>query len=409
VTIKSEGAVRRNASPALRARLTGALALALSIPLLPSTPVLAADGGSLDGLTFEALAYFDYSNGQAPLADGLQTDYNRFKLTRGYFTMRNRFNDWMGMRLTMDLTQDDSGDYKRREKYFYAELKPRDAGFLTNMKAEIGIGHMPWLDFEEHINPYRCQGTMAVERAGTFNSADVGVSLQGYFGEKMDDAKERTGNSHYAGRVGSWHVGVYNGGGYHAEEMNENKALEGRLTFRPLADALPGLQLSYLGIIAKGNQEPVAEAVKADDGIPDYNVHLGMLSFEHPVLTLTAQFFTTDGNAKGAWVDGEGGALKTQGWSGFANVKLDGAGGRWNLFGRYDHFDADSDDVIAAESAYDMVLGGFAYDLYKGNMLLVAYESTTYDADSGGKGEIPSIGENLGDESRIQIVYQIKL
>lgn len=47
-----------------------------------------------------------------------------------------------------------------RLKYLYAELRPPDAGPFTDMKSEIGMGHIPWLDFEEHINPYRCQGTM---------------------------------------------------------------------------------------------------------------------------------------------------------------------------------------------------------------------------------------------------------
>ena len=56
------------------------------------------------------------------------------------------------------------------------------------MKTEVGLGHIPWLDFEESVNPYRCQGTMAIERAGVFNSADLGVSIRGDFGGKLEDA-----------------------------------------------------------------------------------------------------------------------------------------------------------------------------------------------------------------------------
>jgi len=78
----------------------------------------------------------------------------------------------------------------------------------------------------------------------------------------------------YPGRYGSFSLGIYNGGGYHAKEKNQNKVLEGRLTLRPLPAALPGLQLSYFGLVGKGNQ--AAE--------PHWNAHLGMVSYEddHP-------------------------------------------------------------------------------------------------------------------------------
>jgi hypothetical protein len=372
-----------------------------------------------EGVTFEALAYIEYSYGKKPLSGDTESNCNSFQVTRGYLTFKREATPWLGFRYTLDVHQDDAGNYRRRDKYLYAELSPRDFGFLTHMKSEIGIGHMPWLDFEEHINPYRCQGTMAIERAGTFNSADVGVSLRGCFGESMPNAKERTGNSHYAGRYGSWHLGLYNGGGYHATENNENKALEGRLTVRPLPDVVPGLQLSYLGIFGKGNVVEPAAADMAASGIPDYKVHLGMLSFEHPALIVTGQIFTTVGNAEGNWTDPvTGEALTTSGYSAFANWKLPGSEGRWSLFGRYDHFDADADDVIACETAYDMVFGGIAYDLYKGNLLMLGFETTDYADNALGKGRVPTailLGEggeslgNLGKDQKIQIVFQIKL
>ncbi|MDY6951852.1 MAG: hypothetical protein SWE60_10085, partial [Thermodesulfobacteriota bacterium] len=226
----------------------------------------------LKGVKVGMLAYIDYSSGVTPEHHDGESSYNEFRLTRGYFTVKKKLFPWMHTRVTIDTHQDDTGDYKNRLKYLYAELRPPDFGFLTNMKSEIGLGHIPWLDFEEHINPYRCQGTMAVERAGTFNSADAGVSLRGYFGGKLKDAAEKTGSHYYDGKYGSWHLGVYNGSGYHASEENNNKALEGRLTVRPLPEAIPGLQLSYFGISAEGNKE----AVNGD--YPDYNVNLGMVS-----------------------------------------------------------------------------------------------------------------------------------
>jgi hypothetical protein len=386
-------------------RHTGALPLIL-LGVFAASSALADSGSEsnpLKGVTFEALGYVDYSAGQTPLAEGLETDYNRFMLTRGYFTFKKKVNDWMSVRITMDIHQDETGDYKRRDKYYYAELKPPDAGFLTHMTSEIGVGHMPWLDFEEHVNPYRCQGTMPMERAGTFNSADAGVSLRGYFGETIEDAAEKTGNSHYAGRYGSWHLGIYNGGGYHASEANENKVAEGRITIRPLPDIIPGLQFSYLGIFGKGNVAP-------QSSIPDYQVNLGMVSYEHPQVVATAQVFMTEGNAKGTWVTPEGDALKTLGYSAFGNVKLPGMENRLSAFGRVDYFDSDADDVYSDQTTYTMVIGGVAFSVHKGNLVMLVFETTDYGADFGvGKGRLPVIGAGAGNDQKVQVVYQIKI
>ena len=375
----------------------------LAVSIILAGQALAGETGSgsslsaLEGIKIKSLAYLDYSNGKSPLSGDRDTSYNSFAITRGYFTLEKTMNPWMAMRLTMDVHQDETGDYKVREKYFYAALMPKDLGPFTEIKSEIGLGHIPWLDFEEHINPYRCQGTMAIERAGVFNSADLGISLQGNFGKPLEGAKEKTGNSHYTGRYGSWHVGVYNGGGYHAAEVNENKVPQWRFTLRPMPDVLPGLQLSYFGVFGKGNT--IAD--------PDYSVYLGMISFEHPTVTLTAQYFQTEGNAKGAWVTGSGRELKTAGFSAFGNFRMPVADKRLSVFGRYDYFDSDKDNLVAEETAYNMVIGGFSYDMYKGNLLLVSLETTSYDRNAGAKGKTPTVNNNLGDDWKLQAVYQI--
>ena len=373
--------------------------LSVLFMLILGVSAFADEGGNdiLKGTKFEVVGYLDYSNGRSPLPNDEYTEYNEFGLKRAYFTFKKTFPAWIGMRVTMDAHQDDTGDYKIREKYFYAELRGNGAGPFTDLKSEIGLGHIPWLDFEEHINPYRCQGTMAIERAGIFNSADLGVSLRGNFGGKLDEAKAKTGNSHYDGKYGSWHIGVYNGGGYHADENNENKTLQGRVTFRPVPEYIPGLQLSYFTIYGKGNVETE----------PDYNVNLGMISYESPMLAVTAQYYITDGNAKGNWLDGTDNSLKTAGYSLFGRVApfnhIDLA-----FFGRYDYFDSDKDAVISDKGNYSMIVAGFAYNLYKGNMVIFDIETTSYDDDCGGKGKTPVVGNMLGDDLKVQLVYQVK-
>jgi hypothetical protein len=363
---------------------------------------------ALESLKFEALGYIDYSNGQSPLPADKTEKYNKFSLTRGYLTVRKTINPWMGIRVTTDLTQDASGQYIIRQKYLYAELAPPNLGPLTEMKTEIGMGHIPWLDFEENIDLYRAQGTMPLERAGVLSSADIGVNIRGDLSGRLSDAKAKTGNSSYDGRYGSWQLGVYNGGGYSAAENNENKVLEGRLSIRPLPDIIPGLQISYFGLTGKGNtRSPLS------GDFPDYDVNLGMLSFEHSTVTLNAQYFITNGNAKGVWIadstsTAPGKALKTDGYSIFGNLRIPSTKNRLSAFGRYDFFNIDKDKIIADKAGYTMIVGGLSYDLYNGNMLVADYELTTYQDNAGTKGNLPRPGNKLGDESKFQLVYQLK-
>lgn len=397
------------------------LVLLIAVSLLATTVRAEEEANqtvdkSLLGLKLGVLAYVDYSEGEMPLPNGKEMYYNRFGLTRGYFTVKKSMTDWMGMRLTMDVKQESkasgaklNGSYVVRMKYFYAELKPEDFGFFTNMKSEIGLGHIPWLDFEEHINPYRSQGTMAIETAHVFNSADLGVSLRGYFGGKLEGAEEKTGSHYYDGRLGSWHIGIYNGGGYHEVENNQNKLAEGRVTIRPLPGLIPGLQLSYLGIFGEGNQAKAAVVGSITlKNIPDYQVNNYMLSFEHPMVVITGQYYTTEGNQSGTWIEPDGDALDTEGWSVFGNFKIPGTNGKANIFGRYDWFDQDPDDEWAKDTEYAMTVAGLAFDLYKHNLLLLVWENTDYEDDANTKGKLPKVGNDLGKEEKIQVVWQIK-
>ena len=196
---------------------------------------------------------------------------------------------------------------------------------------------------------------------------------------------------------------VYNGPGYHASENNSDKVIQGRLTLRLLPDVIPGLQVSYLGFFGKGNDNnnPAAD-------FPDFEVNLGMLSYQNTWLIFTGQHFVTEGNQKGKWVDEQGNALETKGYSLFANEKLPVLEKKLSLFGRYDHFDQDDDGVIAGDADYDTYNIGFAYDFYKGDMVLLTYETTDYGIDAGKKGKLPVPGKRLGDDSKVQAVLQIK-
>jgi hypothetical protein len=248
---------------------------------------------------------------------------------------------------------------------------------LTKPFVEVGAVHMPWLDFEEHINFYRLQDTMFIERNGNFNSADIGVTFVTLLGDEMPKEYQEKVSSYYPGRYGSMSFGLYNGGGYHASEKNQNKPFEARLTLRPLPDVIPGLQFSYFGIWGKGNK----------DANPDWNVNLGMASFEHEYVILTGQYYKGKGNQGGSDENDK------DGYSFFAEIKPHK---KFSLIGRYDYFDPNDDADDDENSRY---IAGIAYHIDKPhkNMLLLDYD--TVDYKQSGK----------TDDKRIQLTLQVAL
>lgn len=310
-----------------------------------------------------SLSYLSY---QTEITDDDGIQGGSFRVTRSYLTLKKSLFKNISFRMTLDGTQDETGDMKIRLKYVYAHFLFDDISFITKPNIEFGQVHMPWLDFEEHVNYYRMQGTMFMERSGLFNSADFGLTAAGYFGGELDDNYKKEVNSKYAGRYGSFAFGVYNGGGYHAIEATQNKTVEGRLTIRPLPDIIPGLQLSYFGIMGRGN-------TAYGDTIPDWNLNAGMLSFEHKYFTFTGQYVMGEGNQKGKLTDALHVSSKVSGYSVFAEGKIDE---NWRVIGRYDVFDKNTD---VDDNAETRLIAGVAYDFGKHNVLILDFDKTMYE------------------------------
>jgi hypothetical protein len=140
-----------------------------------------------------------------------------------------------------------------------------------------------------------------------------------------------------------------------------------------------------------------------------------MFSYQHPRIILTAQYFVTEGDKDGKWVDASGNALWTEAFSVFVNVRppmtfiapiLDA---RFNMFFRYDWYDRDRYDKVASDATYNMYLGGGALEIFKENYILADYEYTEYGRDFGNKKSAsPLSGNNPGNERRFQLIYQLK-
>jgi hypothetical protein len=340
--------------------------------LAQAAPAFSGDSSAdlpkgVKDLDVGALWYISYQYGESG------GDHpNKFVVKRGYIDITKKMAPWLEARVTPDVYMDSTGDAKVRLKYIYAKFKSAADGALYKPWLEFGQVHMPWLDFEEHVNYYRLQDTMMSERNKNFNSSDFGLTAGGLLGGEMPDEYKKTVNDKYAGRYGSFAAGVYNGGGYHAQEMNENKAVEGRLTVRPVPDQIPGLQVSYFGVYGEGNVAPTDEMDP-----PDWRFNLGMVSYEHKRVTLTGTYLKATGNQSGTAVDAAGEAVCQSGYSLFGEFKIPEQ--KSSVIGRWDHYDP-NDDV--KNDAQDRLIVGYAYHLPMGSMVLVDYEHLSFENDS---------------------------
>lgn len=310
-------------------------------------------------LTFEFLWYLSYAHGEA--AD---QRFNRVSISRGYTTLKIKPVKWFEPRITLDTQQNDAGDWAVRLKYLYAKfVLPVESAFITEPQLEIGLVHTPWFDFEEHVNNYRMEGTMFIERNSLLNSADAGATLAGLWGRKLPQAYQEEVSNKFPGEWGSFALGIYNGGGYHAKEMNNDKVFMSRLTLRPLGRIFPYLQISHFFIYGKGNTAATPQWISNDL----------MLSLEHKYFVLTGQYAAGKGNQDGAKVNPNGAALDFNGYSFFAELKA--AKYLSSVMARFDHFDW---EVDAGEPATNRFIAGYAFHFYKHCFALFSLDHLTY-------------------------------
>jgi hypothetical protein len=333
------------------------------------------------GFKIGGLWYLSYQNGETGNTTGADSRFNTFAIKRGYLTVEKELFPWFNARITTDVTtvkdatSNLDGSLGVRIKYLYGQFNAPDIAFLTKPNVEIGMVHMPWLDYEEHINYYRLQDTMFVERNGIFNSADIGITFSSFLGGFVNDDYRNNVSSAYPGRYGSVEAGIYNGGGYAASEKNRNKVFEGRLTVRPLPDVIPGFQLTYFGTTGKGNT----------DKEPGWTTNVAFGSFESEPIVLTGQYYWGKGQQNGA------NETKKDGYSFFTELK---PLKKFSVIGRYDHFDPNTDKSTDENNRY---IAGVAYHIDKQHKNMVLLDYDTVDYKQPGK----------TDDKRIQLTLQV--
>lgn len=290
---------------------------------------------------------------------------NKFFLKRGYITFKSKLDNRFAIRYTQDITIDkegaDAGNVEFRMKYLYLKYKPFSEGLLKNSYTEIGLVHRPYVDFDQKINKYRSQDKMFIEKAGVINTADFGLLYAGLFGEKLSKEQQKKTGNHHPGKYGSYAFGIYNGGGYHDFEANNNKTLEARLTYRPFPDYFAGLQITYAGAYGKGNTEESNEFVMS----------LFALSLEHTNYSLNTQYYFGKGDYHGKYLDSQNNAVKNKGYSFFGEYKIPKTA--FALFGRYDNFSSEYSENHY-QSGY---FGGLAYRFLK-SKVFASYSKDSY-------------------------------
>ncbi|SMO79154.1 hypothetical protein [Gracilimonas mengyeensis] len=237
--------------------------------------------------------------------------HNQFTIKRGYVNFRSSLTDKINVRITQDVTIDEEGDglgdIELRLKYAYVEYDLPSTGLFNEPLISGGVTSRPWISFEQDVNDYRSQKSMFMDQNDILSSADYGLAFETGFGESLDAPGLSSNDSKY----GSFAIGVYNGGGYSAIEVNNNKLVEGRLSLRPAHNIVPGFQVNVFGAFGKGNST----------SNPEFNLLGSALTYESVRANMVLQGFQSVGDQEANFVNPAQQAYELQGWSIFTEFQ----------------------------------------------------------------------------------------
>jgi len=182
----------------------------------------------------------------------------------------------------------------------------------------------------------------------------------GLLGGEIDEKYQKEVNSKEAGKYGSFAIGLFNGGGYHAIEQNSNKTIETRLTLRPFHNTIPGLQFSHGFAYGDANLA---------DSIPKFLMNIFMLSSESKYHKFTAQYHIGKGDIAGIYKDEFNKSYDNEGFSFFGEFLIPKS--KFAIFSRYDNFKV----YASPTSEKQTIITGISYRFLK-SKLLIDYQQT---------------------------------
>ncbi len=268
--------------------------------------------------TFLGYKYSDFDT----LADGVtqKESVSKFEIRRAYFQVKAYMMEdpKSYYRITFDVSKDVVGDEKVRAKYAYIYLNE----VLPATGIEVGLAHRPWHDYEEHNAWfYRSVSKVLIEtkRAGDLsNSADFGVM-----------AKTRT-------KYFDSDIGIFNGEGYHSNQVGTGMSLEWRATGHLLGisgkdkpEEKTYADVSFFGQINQKHPMKYSDGNKYDtEDLDFYGLHT---VYNMPSFLIAAQYVDSMVKNVHSQVSSKAG----KGWSVNAEARF-GAKKEYKLLGRYD-------------------------------------------------------------------------
>jgi hypothetical protein len=334
---------------------------------------------AVSGLIFGS---YNYQMSTSPAQLPSQVD-NAFLLDRAYLNFRAPAGDRVSIRVTTDIyqtTEASANAYTLRAKYAYFQYDAPKSSNGSQLIGRLGILQNVTIEHIETFWP-RYLSQAAIERAGYFSSADVGLAAQ----------------YSLPARLGEVYATVVNGPGYQSRERDRFKDMAVRLSLTPFAggrDTTLFQTLTLTGWLYKGatassfvNSGPVGEAMdRSRAGL--------FIGIKDPRLVLAAEVAQRhDESDAGTSV-----ALRTQSsitgrlLSAFTVVRplAFGAENRQSPLGvvlRYDHVTPTSstEGLVPAPSssnAYHTFIGGVFYELSSKAVLALDYQESL-NAPSG--------------------------
>ncbi len=304
--------------------------------------VLAQSTTTINGVGFGDYYYNLKNNTPA------EESRNAFQFRRLYFTVENNINADMKARFRLEAKHDDYGK-KTAITPFVKHAYIEWANLVPNHKFIIGIQETNGFKNSEELWGYRPVEKTIMDLNGISSSADMGIGLKGDL----------------TPRIHHW-LTVLNGTGYNAAEVDKFKKVGYALWVTPVKGLIVEGYADY-----EPQQPKDGQTADAPSGSKDYQASKGyytikgFIGYEMPHLTLGAEYFTRTNKESGISdpvIDGDKLADFTN-----ADVKKTGYSifGSWitpvpklKVFGRYDFFDANSDDNVYTKFSSGKLTGG---------------------------------------------------
>lgn len=289
-------------------------------------------GPVAEAVDISGKTYLEYINDRTEKLEG----NDEFKVTRVYINFKEKVDDKIDFRATMDIK---SSDYAGKDNYYVVFMKYAYVTFkdvYPGGKLVLGQQSRPWVGFEEKIWEYRWIRKVFADLEGKLSSTGRGISLQG----KIPDG------------YGEYAVAYINGAGYHTKESGEySKDVSLRLTVQPLENK--ALKLNVLYYVGKYDTIGLADDTK--------NRIVGLISYQADKFTVAGELLTSDDKG-----------TKGSGFGGFGILKLND---KVSPFLRYETFDPDTG---TSGDEHTRIIAGVSYKLAKKVVAAVNYQNIDY-------------------------------